>query len=217
MRSTLTEYEQAIQDAGIPLVEMMPGFGFEYDYMHLMLKQIDAAGGMKTPHEFGRWDFVHKFGFAIPNVGALEVIARHAPILEVGCGTGYWAYELQKLGVSVVATDPHLVSQEVHPIYKFWKSWLARIDQMDGVEAVKTFRGRTLLIVWPSLGQSWCTETLKAYDGQTVIYVGEFGDCCGEEVFFELLQEKFEEVQFVKIPRWYGIYDSMWVFKRKAG
>jgi hypothetical protein len=43
-----------------------------------------------------------------PSVGSapVQVLAPYAPIVEVGAGSGYWAYELRQAGVEVVATDP---------------------------------------------------------------------------------------------------------------
>ena len=31
------------------------------------------------------------FAWAIPDAGALAMLARYAPLLECGAGTGYWA------------------------------------------------------------------------------------------------------------------------------
>ena len=30
-------------------------------------------------------------GFGVPNAAALQLCASHAPLVEVGAGTGYWA------------------------------------------------------------------------------------------------------------------------------
>ena len=43
--------------------------------------------------------------FGIPSAAALEAIARHGPIIEVGAGTGYWAGLLQAMGVDIIAFD----------------------------------------------------------------------------------------------------------------
>ena len=51
-----------------------------------------------------------RFSWAIPNEEALDAIAAVGPIVEIGAGTGYWAWLLQKRGVDVVAYDatpPH--------------------------------------------------------------------------------------------------------------
>ena len=43
--------------------------------------------------------------YAIPNAAALTALARYAPLVEVGAGTGYWSAVLQRSGVDIVAFD----------------------------------------------------------------------------------------------------------------
>ena len=45
------------------------------------------------------------FAWAIPDAGALAVLARYAPLLECGAGAGYWAGLLRASGVDVDASD----------------------------------------------------------------------------------------------------------------
>lgn len=45
------------------------------------------------------------FSWAIPTEEALDVLARYAPLVEGGPGTGYWAALLQARGVEAVAYD----------------------------------------------------------------------------------------------------------------
>ena len=47
----------------------------------------------------------HTFSCGIPNAAALSTIAKYAPILELGSGSGYWAALLQQAGVDVIAMD----------------------------------------------------------------------------------------------------------------
>jgi hypothetical protein len=43
--------------------------------------------------------------FAVPSEGALSLLAQHAPIIEMGAGTGYWVHLLQARGVDACAFD----------------------------------------------------------------------------------------------------------------
>lgn len=43
--------------------------------------------------------------FAVPSEGALTLLAQHAPIIEMGAGTGYWVHLLQARGVDACAFD----------------------------------------------------------------------------------------------------------------
>lgn len=48
---------------------------------------------------------VARYSYAIPDLTALNILAEHGPILEIGAGTGYWAYLLRQRGVDVAAFD----------------------------------------------------------------------------------------------------------------
>src|SRR5215471_9090998 len=48
---------------------------------------------------------VRRYAFAIPTEAALSVLARFAPIIELGAGTGYWAHLLRRRGVDCLAFD----------------------------------------------------------------------------------------------------------------
>lgn len=59
----------------------------------------------------GLWDqgdLRRRYAWAVPNERALEVIAERSPggVVEIGAGGGYWAMELQRRGVDVIAYDP---------------------------------------------------------------------------------------------------------------
>lgn len=59
--------------------------------------------------------FVETCSFAIPSLEAIECICQHSPILELGCGTGFWSMLLEKHGCDIVATEPHRKNYT-----KFW-------------------------------------------------------------------------------------------------
>ena len=44
------------------------------------------------------------YAFAVPSEEALALLASHAPIVEMGCGTGYWAALLRQRGVKASST-----------------------------------------------------------------------------------------------------------------
>ena len=48
---------------------------------------------------------VAQFSWAIPNNDALNVLAAHAPLIELAAGTGYWAHLLKQRGVDILAFD----------------------------------------------------------------------------------------------------------------
>src|SRR4051794_21992422 len=56
-----------------------------------------------------RKQLIWAFAWAVPSDEAIEEIARHGPIVEIGAGTGYWAWLLAQAGADVLAYDraPH--------------------------------------------------------------------------------------------------------------
>jgi hypothetical protein len=109
--------------------------------------------------------YLQHYGFAILDDATVQVLAPYAPIVAVGAGSGYWAYELRQTGVEVVATDPG--TGRYHGLNR-WVPWLP-IARLTGVQAVRQYPDHTLLLVWPDYGQRWVSKTLRAYRGETVL------------------------------------------------
>lgn len=169
--------------------------------------------------------YVKRFGFAVPNKKALATIAVHEPILEVGAGSGYWAYELERMDVDIVATDPKTgqyyhggLGEMLHDEEaegKHWENSWANVIELEGTEAVERYPERTLLIVWPDYNQPWPAEVLDAYKGDTAIYVGEGpGGCTGDKRFHKLLGEEFECVERITIPTFFTVHDDLTLWRR---
>ena len=55
-------------------------------------------------HEL-RDELVKKYAWAVPTEASIEAIAALGPIVEVGAGTGYWAWLLRQVGATVEAYD----------------------------------------------------------------------------------------------------------------
>lgn len=208
-----SEYEKAIQKAGVPAVRSWVDGGYEYDYLtggiDVRDVEFDLAKVVSTFESRKR--LIKKYGFAIPNLEALEYIKKYSPLLEVGSGTGYWSHELKKLNVDIIATDLGMWQKESQ--WQWEKSWV-EVEQIDGVEAVRKYPDRTLLMIWPSYNNIWAYKTLKEYQGKYFIYIGEYSGCCAEENFFGLLDEEWEEIEAIRIPVWYGVHDRLLVYAR---
>ena len=160
-----------------------------------------------------RQQYIEKFGYAIINSASIEFIRPYQPLVEVGAGSGYWAFELSEKGVDVVATDPHLS----HP---FWdhpaQKWVG-VEQLDALQAIEKYPNRNLLICWPNVDEEWATEALQSFQGEFVIYVGEGpGGSTGSDRMFQLLADWYEEVNRLKIPTFCGGEDRLVVYHCKA-
>lgn len=149
-----------------------------------------------------RNELIRKYSFAIPNEEALSVFSKYEPIVEVGCGDGYWSYLLQERDVSVVATD---VSAPASP-------W-TKVRKMCATKAVSKFPRHTVFFCWPEYGGEWSHKTLEHYSGDTVIYVGD-EELTGSDGFHSHLEKNFKKVLSIPLPTWERINDGLRVFER---
>jgi hypothetical protein len=180
-----------------------------------------------------REQLVKRYAWAIPNDEALETIAaldRH--VVEVGAGLGYWASRLQRMGVSVVAFDN--MPGEGND-YCEGRPW-THVLYGDHRQLRHTESHHALLLCWPPYDDSMAADCLEAFNGDTLIYVGESaGGCTGDARFHEMLTGEtfgsyddesgewiegaevvvaWQEVAQVDIPRWWGIRDTLTVYRR---
>jgi hypothetical protein len=167
----------------------------------------NAFSGLGSPE---RQEGIQKYGWAVPNDDAIGAIRRLSPIIEVGAGKGYWASELSKFKVDIIATD-----MAPPPIGERW----TRVHRLDAVEAARRHADRTLLTIWPSYLDAWPRLMLEAYveaGGMRVAYIGEghYG-CTADDRFHEILKEHFTRVQTVRIPTWPDLHDHLTIWMRK--
>ena len=162
--------------------------------------------------------FVAKFGFGVLTARAIDdlidLIDPDAQILEVGAGSGYWAYELQAAGLDVRPTDPGYMDA----------MWTGRrqneyglVECLTGVEAVEEYGpDYTLMMVWPAM-DSWPADTLEAYRGGQLILCGEGrGGCTGSDRLFDQLESGWKEVGRISIPTFPWIFDGLTVWRRRG-
>ncbi len=159
--------------------------------------------------------YVQTYAWALCDEQAIALAAQYGPILEVGSGTGWWAALLQMAGVDIIATD--VLSDDESSNHRKAITW-TDIAQMSSREAVNRYRGRTLMLVWPDDSYNqMATAALRAYEGDTVIYVGEgSGGCCAGDGFFKELNDDrlWKMVASHSLAQWDGIHDHMTVWAR---
>ncbi|MBK8202457.1 MAG: hypothetical protein IPK68_09155 [Bdellovibrionales bacterium] len=161
---------------------------------------------------FARHRYTYKYAWAIPRKAALEVIAKYSPIVEVGAGSGYWAKLLNDMGVDIIAYDSdsktHYGSGTKHHFPWF--------DVRNGDESVaKDHSDRALFLCWPPYATKMAANCLKNYKGDTVLFIGEWDGCTGDESFFKLLEKNFVSEEIIDLPVWLGLHDALYVFRRK--
>jgi len=156
---------------------------------------------------------VRRYAFGVPNGAALAAIERCAPIVELGAGTGYWAYLLRNRGVEVVAFD--LAPPDQAPnAYRFEPRTWTEV-KTGGVEILDQYPDPTLLLCWPGYKDAFADEALRAYSGQVLIYIGEpAGGHTANPAFFERLRNEWVLSEQVAIPQWPGAHDALSIFHR---
>merc|ERR1712125_110392 len=114
------------------------------------------------------------FAFAIPNAAALQCISRYSPVVEMGAGTGYWAYYLSIEGCDILAYDVEPPIAGTLNKFSFREAFTD--VRPGGPEVLAGHQDRTLLIVWPysylRLDSPWDAACLEHFCGDFVIYVG---------------------------------------------
>lgn len=155
------------------------------------------------------------YSWAVPSEEALQEITKFSPVVEMGAGTGYWAYLLQNLGCDIVAYDEHPPNLAGEGLINAWHSNGVYAQVLQAKPSVlKRHPDRTLFLCWPPQFGSMARECLTHWKGKYLIYVGELHGCCAEEQFFDTLETMFECIKIVNIPCWMGLHDCLYVFRR---
>ncbi|KKM16800.1 hypothetical protein LCGC14_1682200 [marine sediment metagenome] len=140
-------------------------------------------------------------------------IIKYSPLIEIGAGTGYWAYLINKYEGDIIAFDNNE-----------WKNYFKKtfystkwFDVKFGVEnQVKKYPERTLFLCWIDSSSKMGLTCLKLYTGTYFIHIGESkGLCCATDSFFKYLNKKFQLVKDISIPQWHGCHDYLEIYKRK--
>jgi hypothetical protein len=164
-----------------------------------------------------RNNFVRQFSWAIPTPNVVRKICDATvgkKIIEVGAGTGLWAKLLKLSGSEIIATD----SFESHG-YREDNTYLP-VHNLEAVAAIEQNRDcDVLMLIWPAYDTDMAERALKAFNGSTVIYIGEgYGGCNANDEFFDELQQNFEELRShddIYVPTWFGIHDGLEIHQRK--
>jgi hypothetical protein len=214
--------------------------------MNEYLSEFHKAKGDAMDHGYrSRYDLVRKYAWAVPTPQALSRVAEFSPILEVGAGTGYWAYLLQQQGADVLPVDkwPPGTGRNRYSHYQEWT------DIHPGDEfTVESHTDRTLFLCWPPYDNDFASRCVRNYQGEHVIYIGEsYGGCNATDEFFWLVNgdapshivkndgdyewmdgdegaayakeqwgpQLYEEIDMLNLPQWWGIHDYLHIYRRK--
>lgn len=150
---------------------------------------------------------IKNISYAIPCNEAIECLVSLSPIVEIGAGTGYWASLIAKAGGDIICYDDYSLSAIEHG--KYYKV------NMGDPEAVKLHSDRTLFLCWTQYDTNMAYQSLFHYTGHSLCLISEgYGGCCGNDAFFENLEENWKQVNRIEIPQWSGIHDYLAIYKR---
>lgn len=180
--------------------------------MYKALTPLISRDGDGLQH---RYACCTSYSWAIPTLEFAEAIIAALSdtgikgIVDVGAGTGYWAWYLRQFGLV------DILSFDANPHYnRFangnWSPVLA------GKASVSwEHPDRALMLVWPPHGTSMALEALKFYRGNMLVYVGEGkGGCTGDKGFFKRLERDWEVYYVGDAPNWPGIHTENTVYLR---
>lgn len=168
--------------------------------------------------EFYKRDyFTQNYGWSVPSEDSIEKVKDFVGgdnIIEIGSGYGMWAKVMQDAGISITATDSFSNRGEYVPVRN--KSF-TDVEDLEAMEAIQKYSGyNVLMLSWPPYDDPMATNTLKSFSGNKLIFVGEdCGGCTADDEFFKVLGAFWNNVDWVDIPKWWGIHDSLSLWERK--
>ncbi len=133
-----------------------------------LLSEIDSGHGSISLGELAQ-----RYAYVFPDGRALSALAELGPIVEMGAGTGYWAYRLQNRGVDILAFDQAppdgARANRYHALTPMWREVIAGDHTVLNEHA-----DRALFLCWPPLYSS-LGDCLATYRGTTVALIGDGG------------------------------------------
>ena len=160
-----------------------------------------------------------RYAHAIPGEAALDTLADLAPLVELGAGTGYWAWLLRRRGVDILAFDacPPIDTGHANPYHRNADAvgvcWTT--VQPGGPEQAAAFPERALFLCWPP-DTDMAEQALQHYAGPRLALIGTSGSSMetATPAFYAALRETFALQAIVPIPQWYGLDDRLTIWVR---
>ncbi|HEY9370993.1 hypothetical protein [Streptomyces sp.] len=216
-------YEKTFAIAGTEHDQLVPE-GIENPYWELIrripsLRDVTWRGVTPYGHtiglDVGRTMLVGTYAWSIPSPGDIAWVAGlldGRKLVEVGAGSGYWAWQLSQAGVDVVAYEPNPATENSFVAVLEPYAPLLRGD----ASAAARHPDRALFLSWPNYSEPWGAHALASYAGDLLFYVGEGeGGCCADDSFFELLNAEWSEIGDSPHHRtWWGINDRLTAYRR---
>jgi len=201
----------------------------ENPYWAAIKNSVTKTGSIPPKYDNLRWRYCNRYTMAVPDPETVAFVARHlAPrAIEVGAGTGYWAWLMKQLLIDILAYDiappDRCTTNSYHSPYDFETcTFLGKLRktfapvQVGSPEVLKDHAERTLFLCWPPYRSPMAVQCLEHYAGWRLVYLGEgLGDSCATSTFFDRLQKDWHEIEHHWPVQWYRINDRVAVYERK--
>ena len=162
-----------------------------------------------------RRELASLFSWGVPNEGALQMLAAHAPLVECGAGMGYWSALLRARGVDVVAYDAAPPGKSSNAYHRFAREPWTAVEAQDSALAARRHGDRTLFLCWPPYDDDASSyAVLRAYRGDKLVFIGE--GATGSVRFHRELALNWSLEEEVRLPNWPGLRDTLMVYRRNA-
>ena len=137
--------------------------------------------------------FSSKLAWAFPNKQVIDdiyEITGERQILEVCAGNGLWAALLQLRGCNIIATDMF----SSHNMLK--KNAFIDVKEYDAVKSVIDYKTPVLMLCMPNYHDEFANESLCAFEGDTLIFIGSIkGGNTASDSFFDQLESNWNLIK----------------------
>lgn len=154
---------------------------------------------------------VHRYAWGTPTEAILRQVQAPGPIVEMGAGSGYWAWLLRTLGADVMAYDHLAGPKRLLNMSSIGGITWSEVHQ-GGPEDLVEHSDRTLLLCWPPQGQM-AFACLNHWKGDVLAYVGD-PSVTADDAFHARLRGEFRLTARIRAPSWPGILDSLTMWRR---
>jgi hypothetical protein len=171
----------------------------------------EAEGRLLLVHQW----FSETWGFSIPCAEAVCALRALEPLVEIGCGAGYWTALLKAAGHDAIATDVKASGAEA---YRFAVGRYCDVEQLAGTEAVRRYPERDVFCSWPTRDAPWALGAAWALaPGRSFALIGDGpGGIIGSRGLYRYLATRFDLVAEVALPQFPNSNDRLTVHRKRA-
>jgi len=107
---------------------------------------------------------LEKYSWAIPDTRCLNILSTFSPLIEIGCGKGYWCSLLRNMNVDIVAYDNDKDNTD---------TFTTVLLGDEKVLKQKSNNNRNLFLCYPDENYELALKCMQYYTGHYIIHVGE--------------------------------------------